>query len=124
MAVLCAGLIIAARFLPPGSAFVLGGIAFAYTDALILIASGIGGMGCGMLTFTLPELAIHSGDEIENLYHSLQKPVGDMHGYIDRLLEEERKSAHMTKGFMAALAQVADAMLAMIDADRDYQMHE
>ncbi len=57
----------------------------------------------------LPALAIHSGDEIENLYHSLQKLVGDMNGYIDRLLEEERKTAHMTKGFMAALAQAVDA---------------
>ena len=41
MAVLCAGLIIAARFLPPGTDCVLGGIAFAYTDALILIAAQI-----------------------------------------------------------------------------------
>ena len=57
----------------------------------------------------LPELDIHSGDEIERLYHSLQKMVGDMGDYIDRELEQERKSAHLTKGFMMALAKAVDA---------------
>ncbi len=32
---------------------------------------------------TLPELDIHSGDEIENLYNSLRKMVSDMSGYLD-----------------------------------------
>ncbi|MBQ7563003.1 MAG: HD-GYP domain-containing protein [Lachnospiraceae bacterium] len=57
----------------------------------------------------LPELDIHSGDEIERLYHSLQKMVGDMGGYIDRVLLEEQKSAHLTRGFMIALAKAVDA---------------
>ncbi|MBQ9413120.1 MAG: HD-GYP domain-containing protein [Oscillospiraceae bacterium] len=57
----------------------------------------------------LPDLNIHSGDEIERLYQSLQKMVGDMGDYIDRELEQERKSAHLTHGFMMALAQAVDA---------------
>ena len=57
----------------------------------------------------LPELDIHTGDEIERLYQSLQKMVGDMGDYIDRVLDEERKSAHLTRGFMIALAKAVDA---------------
>ena len=57
----------------------------------------------------LPELDIHTGDEIERLYQSLQKMVGDMGDYIDRVLDEERKSAHLTQGFMIALAKAVDA---------------
>ncbi|HAG69270.1 MAG TPA: hypothetical protein DCL38_04780 [Lachnospiraceae bacterium] len=57
----------------------------------------------------LPELDIHSGDEIEKLYHSLQKMAADMAGYIEKELEQERRSAHMTKGFMMALAKAVDA---------------
>lgn len=58
---------------------------------------------------TLPELDIHTGDEIENLYHSLQKMVEDMALYLEKMLMQEKKSAHMTKGFMLALAKAVDA---------------
>ena len=57
----------------------------------------------------LPDLGIHSGDEVERLYHSLQKMVADMSGHIDRLLENERRTAHLTKDFMLALAKAVDA---------------
>ena len=58
---------------------------------------------------SLPNLNIRSGDEIEGLYHSLQKMVKDMAGYIDKMLEQEKKSAHLTHGFMLALAKSVDA---------------
>ena len=57
----------------------------------------------------LPDLHIHSHDEIEKLYHSLQKMVSDMSDYINRMLEQEKKSAHLTEGFMLALAKAVDA---------------
>lgn len=60
-------------------------------------------------TAALPELDIHSGDEVERLYQSLQKMVGDMYLYIDRMVEQEKKTTHMTKGFMLALAKAVDA---------------
>lgn len=58
---------------------------------------------------TLPELDIHTGDEVEKLYHSLQKMVADMALYLEQMLMQEKKSAHMTKGFMLALAKAVDA---------------
>ncbi len=57
----------------------------------------------------LPDLGIHTNDEIENLYNSLQKMVDDMGIYINRVLEMERKSTHLTEGFMLALAKSVDA---------------
>ena len=57
----------------------------------------------------LPNLDIHTGDEVERLYHSLQKMVADMGTYIDRALEQERKSARLTHEFMLALAKAVDA---------------
>ena len=57
----------------------------------------------------LPDLNIHTGDEVEKLYLSLQKMVGDMRCYINKALEGERKSAHLTQGFMLALAKAVDA---------------
>jgi len=57
----------------------------------------------------LPDLDIHSGDEVERLYHSLQKMVADMSDHIDRILENERRTAHLTKDFMLALAKAVDA---------------
>lgn len=56
----------------------------------------------------LPDLEIHTGDEVERLYHSLEKMVEDMSRYIARMTEQERKTAHLTKGFMAALAKAVD----------------
>ena len=56
-----------------------------------------------------PELDIHTGDEVERLYSSLKKMVSDMSDYIDRELENEKRSAHMTRGFMMALAKAVDA---------------
>ena len=58
---------------------------------------------------TLPDLHIHTGDEIEHLYLSLQKMVGDMSRYITQTIENERKAAHLTQGFMLALAKAVDA---------------
>ena len=57
----------------------------------------------------LPDLGIHSGDEVERLYHSLQKMVADMSDHIDQILENERRTAHLTKDFMLALAKAVDA---------------
>ena len=54
---------------------------------------------------SLPDLDIHTGDEIEKLYLSLQKMVGDMSCYITQTIEHERKAAHLTQGFMLALAK-------------------
>jgi len=58
---------------------------------------------------SLPDLNIHTGDEIEKLYLSLQKMVGGMRSYINQIIETERKSAHLTQGFMLALAKAVDA---------------
>ena len=58
---------------------------------------------------TLPDLNIHTGDEIERLYSSLQKMVSDMSCYITQTIEHERKAAHLTQGFMLALAKAVDA---------------
>lgn len=57
----------------------------------------------------LPDLHIHSGDEVEKIYGSLQKMVGDMSAYTERILRQEKKSAHLTQGFMIALAKTVDA---------------
>lgn len=57
----------------------------------------------------LPDINVHSGDEVEHLYHSLQKMVSDMSDHIDRILEGERRTAHLTKDFMLALAKAVDA---------------
>ena len=57
----------------------------------------------------LPDLNIRTGDELEQLYHSLQKMVADMGIHIDQLLEQERKTARLTKEFMLALAKAVDA---------------
>ena len=57
----------------------------------------------------LPDLGIKSGDEIEKLYKSLQKMVGDAAVYIERIIKQEQKSAHLTQGFMLALAKAVDA---------------
>ena len=56
----------------------------------------------------LPDLEIHTKDEVEQLYHSLEKMVADMSLYIERVTEQEKKTAHLTKGFMAALAKAVD----------------
>ena len=57
----------------------------------------------------LPDLNTRTGDELEQLYHSLQKMVADMGTYIDRTLEQERKTARLTREFMMALAKAVDA---------------
>ncbi|MBQ7617652.1 MAG: HD-GYP domain-containing protein [Desulfovibrio sp.] len=59
--------------------------------------------------FVLPDLKIKSQDEIELLYHSLQKMFADLKAYLQRALDNERKSAHLTEGFMLALAKAVDA---------------
>ena len=56
-----------------------------------------------------PDLNIHTGDEIERLYHSLEKMVHDMDTYVDHIIEQEQKTAHLTKDFMMALAKAVDA---------------
>ncbi len=56
-----------------------------------------------------PDLRIHTGDEIERLYHSLGKMVHDMDAYVDHILEQEQKTAHLTRDFMMALAKAVDA---------------
>ena len=58
---------------------------------------------------SLPDLNIHTEDEIEGLYLSLQKMVSDMGCYISQAIENERKAAHLTQGFMLALAKAVDA---------------
>ncbi|MBQ7585698.1 MAG: HD-GYP domain-containing protein [Desulfovibrionaceae bacterium] len=57
----------------------------------------------------LPALTFKSHNEIENLYLSLQKMVADVGTYLEREIEQERKSAHLTQGFMLALAKAVDA---------------
>lgn len=57
----------------------------------------------------LPDLNIHTGDELEELYHSLQKMVADMTAHIDQRIEQERKSARLTREFMLALTKAVDA---------------
>ena len=56
-----------------------------------------------------PDLEIHTGDEVERLYHSLRKMVQDMDAYVDHIIEQEQKTAHLTKDFMMALAKAVDA---------------
>ena len=56
----------------------------------------------------LPEL-YDSKDEIGKLYQSLGNMVDDMGDYIDKLLAAERRSIHLTEGFMLALAKAVDA---------------
>ena len=56
-----------------------------------------------------PDLQIHTGDEIERLYHSLEKMVHDMDAYVEHIIEQEQKTAHLTKDFMMALAKAVDA---------------
>lgn len=56
-----------------------------------------------------PNLNIHTGDEVERLYHSLEKMVRDMDAYVDHIIEQEKKTAHLTKDFMMALAKAVDA---------------
>ena len=58
---------------------------------------------------SFPDLGIRTGDEIEKLYRSLQKMVEDAGIYLDRILRQEQKSAHLTQGFMLALAKAVDA---------------
>ena len=60
-------------------------------------------------TNSLPDLNIHTGDEVERLYLSLQKMVGDMSCYINQIIENERRAANLTQGFMLALAKAVDA---------------
>ena len=60
-------------------------------------------------TATLPDLNIHTGDEVEKLYLSLQKMVGDISCYINKITEDERRAANLTQGFMLALAKAVDA---------------
>ena len=60
-------------------------------------------------TRALPDLNIHTGDELEELYHSLQKMVADMTDHIDARIEQERRSARLTREFMLALAKAVDA---------------
>lgn len=57
----------------------------------------------------LPILHFNSHNEIEKLYQSLQKMVADVGMYIERAIDQERKSAHLTQGFMLALAKAVDA---------------
>ena len=57
----------------------------------------------------LPDLGIHSGDEVEDLYRSLQKMVGDMSDHIEKIIEGEKRTAHLTRDFMLALAKAVDA---------------
>ena len=57
----------------------------------------------------LPDLNIRTGDELEELYHSLQKMVADMTAHIDRSIEQERRSARLTREFMIALTKAVDA---------------
>ena len=57
----------------------------------------------------LPDLNIRTGDELEELYHSLQKMVSDMSDHIDQRVEQERRSARLTREFMLALAKAVDA---------------
>ena len=57
----------------------------------------------------LPDLNISTGDEVEALYHSLQKMAADMALHIDQRIEQERRSARLTKEFMLALAKAVDA---------------
>ena len=54
----------------------------------------------------LPDLNIRSGDEIEKLYTSMKKMMGDMTAYIERLLQG---TMHLTQGFMLALSEAVDA---------------
>lgn len=56
-----------------------------------------------------PDLNIRTGDEVERLYHSLEKLVHDMDAYVDHIVEQEQKTAHLTKDFMLALAKAVDA---------------
>ena len=56
-----------------------------------------------------PNLNIRTGDEVERLYHSLEKMVRDMDSYVDHIVEQEQKTAHLTKDFMMALAKAVDA---------------
>ena len=56
-----------------------------------------------------PDLNIRTGDEVERLYHSLRKMVHDMDAYVDHIIEQEQKTAHLTKDFMMALAKAVDA---------------
>ena len=58
---------------------------------------------------TLPDLNIHTGDEVERLYLSFQKMVSDMSSYINQVIEHEHKATHLTQGFMLALAKAVDA---------------
>ena len=56
-----------------------------------------------------PDLRIHTGDEVERLYHSLRKMVHDMDAYVEHIIEQEQKNAHLTEDFMMALAKAVDA---------------
>lgn len=56
-----------------------------------------------------PDFDIHTGDEVERLYHSMEKMVHDMDAYVDHIIEQEQKTAHLTKDFMMALAKAVDA---------------
>ena len=60
-------------------------------------------------TAELPDLNIHTGDEVEKLYLSFQKMAGDMSCYINQITEDERRAANLTRGFMLALAKAVDA---------------
>lgn len=57
----------------------------------------------------LPNLNIRTGDEVEALYHSLQKMVVDMGAHIDERIEQERRLTRLTREFMLALAKAVDA---------------
>ena len=51
ISVICACAVILACALPPYSLVYVGEIAFPYTDAFVILAAGIGGLGCGLLSF-------------------------------------------------------------------------
>ena len=53
LSVICACAVILARALPPHSLVYVGEIAFPYTDAFVILAAGIGGLGCGLLSFVI-----------------------------------------------------------------------
>ena len=48
----------------------------------------------------IPELSVKTGDEIEKLFTSLYKMIGDMSNYYERIIDSERKANALTEGFM------------------------
>ncbi len=56
----------------------------------------------------IPALSVKTGDEIEKLFTSLYKMIGDMSNYYERIIDSERKANALTEGFMTALAKAVD----------------